>query len=584
MIIKPKYYGPAIPSTYAITMTAAASGSNGITVADDNDIDFGTGDFAIAETFAYQQGVAATKAEENLLLQSQAFDNASWGNNAAAIVRTANTGVAPDGSTTADSWKGDGTSALHYSGQLITLVSAPVSRLSIYAKADGVNFIQIFAVGGSGYANFDITAGAGVVGTAAAPFSDLTIQDAGGGWYRCTCLITSSAHNNIYIALSNSATAVRAAASFATSNGVFLWGAQLEQRSSVTAYTPTTTATITKNVYWLALKYQDGNNYWGYRISSTGLLEFIAAVSGLVKINASSTTALTSANGQIIEAVFTCSRETAGAAGSGKFYVDGNQFGTSVSIAAATPASISNTGSLYLMGSDAVRNLSNLVRAIIMNFAPTAAEVLDLCTNGIPASWKWGSQTALYTSNFGTDTDGFTPSFGTAAGNIDGIDGVDNVLRYTATSTGAGRRVQKSLGFTQGLQYSLTISVNFPVGNTSADSFILCNESGVALASTTFAQNVTKGAWASYRFEFVAAVTALTLRIYTGATASTTASTDSGDIMYVVGIEQKRIGATFAALPETIPTSGALAWTDSSGNTGGGTLPAAGATKVTIRK
>jgi hypothetical protein len=191
-------------------------------------------------------GREMVKAEENLLIRSQEFANAAWSSSATAIVRTADTGVAPDGTTTADSWKGDGTTAVHFSGQLITLVSAPVSRLSIYAKADGVNFIQLFTVGGTGYANFDITAGAGVVGTAAAPFSDLTIQDVGSGWYRCTCLITSSASNNIYISLSNSSTATRAAASFATSDGVFLWGAQLEQRSFATAYTPTTTQPITR--------------------------------------------------------------------------------------------------------------------------------------------------------------------------------------------------------------------------------------------------------------------------------------------------------------------------------------------------
>jgi hypothetical protein len=186
------------------------------------------------------------KAEENLLLQSQTLDNASWGNAAAAIVRTANTAVAPDGTTTADSWDGDGTAAVHYSGQLFTFISTAVYRFSIYAKPDGVNFIQLFTVGGTGYANFDITAGAGVVGTAAAPFSDLTIQDVGSGWYRCTCLITNSANNNIYISLSNSSTATRAATSFATSDGVYLWGAQLEQRSFATAYTATTTQTITR--------------------------------------------------------------------------------------------------------------------------------------------------------------------------------------------------------------------------------------------------------------------------------------------------------------------------------------------------
>lgn len=43
------------------------------------------------------------------------------------------------------------------------------------------------------------------------------------------------------------------------------------------------------------------------------------------------------------------------------------------------------------------------------------------------------------------------------------------------------------------------------------------------------------------------------------------------------------IAVAFAILPETIPISPALEWPDSA-NGSNGTLPAAGASKVTIRK
>ena len=239
--------------------------------------------------------------------------------------------------------------------------------------------------------------------------------------------------------------------------------------------------------------------------------------------------------------------------------------------------SVDNASNLYLLGTSTTTTEGGYYDGAIYNRALSVTECLAYCLRGPDAADVMAGQAAVYTSDFSVDTNGFTPSFGTATGNIDGIDGVDNVLRYSCTSTGAGRRVQRSMGFTQGLRYSLAISVNFPVGNLSADSFIICNESGVALASTTFAQNVTKGAWASYRFEFVAEVTALTMRIYTGATASTSASTDSGDIMYIVGIEQKRIGATGHWPAFNAQTNTGQIF-DQSGNKNHMLLPASGAT------
>jgi hypothetical protein len=57
--------------------------------------------YARASTATYYDGVTNSKAEENLLLQSQTFDNAYW--TKTNITVTANSTTAPDGTTTAES-------------------------------------------------------------------------------------------------------------------------------------------------------------------------------------------------------------------------------------------------------------------------------------------------------------------------------------------------------------------------------------------------------------------------------------------------------------------------------------------------
>jgi hypothetical protein len=203
--------------------------------------------FTRASTARVYDGRTVAKAEENLLIRSQEFDDAAWALNATAITRTGNTTTAPDGTTTADSAVGDGTTAFHYFGQSIALASTSTYAFSFYAKANGLNFVQVLLSSAPSFANFDITAGAGAIGTSGGQFGSLAIQDVGNGWYRCSLLMTNPNSSQVYLALSNSASAARAP-SFATSDGIFLWGAQLEQRSAVTAYTPTTTQPITNYI------------------------------------------------------------------------------------------------------------------------------------------------------------------------------------------------------------------------------------------------------------------------------------------------------------------------------------------------
>jgi hypothetical protein len=200
--------------------------------------------FVRASSARYYDGKTVTKAEENLLLRSQEFNDAAWVN--VGTTDTANTQVAPDGSTTADTITADAGTALKGIQQNIGLTGT--YTYSVFAKAGTHSVIQLL-FGGAGaaasaYANFNIAAGSGAVGNTSGTSS---IVDAGNGWYRCIFTGDFSSGTSVYVSFVDSTTAARAASTTSTGT-IFLWGAQIEQRSSVTAYTPTTTQPITNYI------------------------------------------------------------------------------------------------------------------------------------------------------------------------------------------------------------------------------------------------------------------------------------------------------------------------------------------------
>jgi hypothetical protein len=201
--------------------------------------------FTRASTGNYYDGRSVARAEENLLLRSQEFDNAVWVKVAASV--TANTSVAPDGTTTAETLTASATNENHLITQVIT-ASAETRVVSFFAKKGTLDFVQFAAAGDVNvFANFDLDAG--VVGTKGSAVSASSMVDVGNGWFRCISVYASAAAANIGLCLVTNASAARREVwTAAGTETVLLWGAQLEQRSAVTAYTPTTTQPITNYI------------------------------------------------------------------------------------------------------------------------------------------------------------------------------------------------------------------------------------------------------------------------------------------------------------------------------------------------
>jgi hypothetical protein len=188
-------------------------------------------------------GTQTAKAEENLLLQSQAFNENAW--QRTEVTATANSIAAPDGTTTADTLTNTTVNTLHIAFQAATL-NGQAYAFSVFAKKGTADFVFLRGSDGTSARNAWFNLATGAVGTVETNIT-ASITDVGNGWYRCVGVwsISSSASANYSVGISEA----NGVTSYAgTTKDIYLWGAQLEQRSAVTAYTATTTQPITNYV------------------------------------------------------------------------------------------------------------------------------------------------------------------------------------------------------------------------------------------------------------------------------------------------------------------------------------------------
>ena len=206
--------------------------------------------FTRGSTATYWDGKTTAKAEENLLRWSQDFTNGLWFVQGAAS-KTANAASAPDGTTTAGQISmSSGTNSAFFGSSNNNITSGITYTFSVYVKqGSGIDYIQLTSLDStSSRANFDISTGS--LGTVNSD-STSNITDVGNGWYRLEwtfpALVTDTA-DALYVIAVNSSTSGKfdTTKTWAGTESYYIWGAQLEQRSSATAYTPTTSSPIVK--------------------------------------------------------------------------------------------------------------------------------------------------------------------------------------------------------------------------------------------------------------------------------------------------------------------------------------------------
>lgn len=188
-------------------------------------------------------GILVEEARTNLATYSNDFSNAAWKALNSTTV-SANAVASPSGETDAD--KIVTPSATNTFGVYRAVTSSTaVHTLSVYAKAAGKNYLYVGGNHGSGYvySYFDLSNGT-VAATGAGHTS--TIQSCGNGWYRCIVVTVSWSDilRESYFGPTDSASSTSCTGN--GTDGVYLWGAQLEAGSFPTSYIPTLGSTVTR--------------------------------------------------------------------------------------------------------------------------------------------------------------------------------------------------------------------------------------------------------------------------------------------------------------------------------------------------
>jgi len=211
---------------------------------------FRAGDYAECSLASFAR-CALVDNGPNALIYSDQIDNAAWTKTRATI--TANSDVAPDGTTTADTLAEDGTATqTHHAQQAVTIDAAVDTDISFscFIKADNRTWAELMLIEGTGsttaQAFFNLSAGTvGSVGTGA-NWADTRafIADAGNGWYYCTLVARKT---NAATALTGRILAAEADAdaifSGLTQDSILLWRATLAEGSGVPTRPVQTVAT-----------------------------------------------------------------------------------------------------------------------------------------------------------------------------------------------------------------------------------------------------------------------------------------------------------------------------------------------------
>jgi hypothetical protein len=198
--------------------------------------------FTRGSAASYYDGSTAL-AEQNLAAYSQEFENAYWTKNGTTI--SSNAAAAPDGTTTADLIYPASTGVWRIIYKYLSDANKTYTA-SFYAKPSGMSWFMVQCDNTSNTsAWFNVTTGS-VGAKGSATIINHSMTSVGNGWYRCQITFNSSSAGYLMCGVSDSDGSSTATAS--GTNGILIWGGQLEERNAVTAYTATTTLPITNYV------------------------------------------------------------------------------------------------------------------------------------------------------------------------------------------------------------------------------------------------------------------------------------------------------------------------------------------------
>lgn len=200
------------------------------------------------------RGILIEEQRTNLLTYSEQINSTKY-DTVQYITVTSSVAVSPDGTVSAGLVAPTVATGAHYIyrlGATFSYVSGTTYTYTVFAKFAGAQYLQLTmpatAFGSSQYANFDLLGG--VITTAAG--CSASIVPSGNGWYRCSVSVTATASAaapaGATIVMINTATSGRTPAfTGVPTEGVYLWGAQLEAGAFPTSYIPTVASQVTRS-------------------------------------------------------------------------------------------------------------------------------------------------------------------------------------------------------------------------------------------------------------------------------------------------------------------------------------------------
>jgi hypothetical protein len=225
----------------------------------------------------------------NIFNQSVGLSASPWftGSN---VTRTLSTGGnGPDGSNNTASKLScssiNSGSSLYYNG--VSLTSGTTYTMSVFAKADGANFIWIYLERPTGIVNgafFDLSSNGALGNTTGTIVSGSnTITKYPNGWFRITFSHIAAATTTHYPVVLPATTNGTGYASILgqSPNGVLVYGAQLELGTTASSYIPTTTAQVTRNPDLALMTSTNFSSWFTGGTTGTFFVDFHGGVRGI---------------------------------------------------------------------------------------------------------------------------------------------------------------------------------------------------------------------------------------------------------------------------------------------------------------